>query len=93
MTTILHKDRVIGQLGYKMDDNEKLLILEKRIKEISQDKHDLMDQVIAEVGEEVFYSGEFTHELMPTIDNLRLATNALMTERRLLRESLGYDII
>ena len=93
MIMIFTHDKGLGQEGYKVDDKEKLFILEKRIKEISQDKHDLMDQVIAEVGEEVFYSGEFTHELMPTIDNLRLATNALMTERRLLRESLGYDII
>lgn len=87
------QSKVHGQRGSNMEDKEKLFILEKRIKEISQDKHELMDIVIAEVGEEVFYSGNFTHELMPTIDNLRLTTNALMTERRLLRESLGYDII
>lgn len=68
-------------------------MLEKRIKELSLDKHSLMDIVISEVGEEAFFSGEFTHELMPAIDNLRLSTNALMTERRLLREFLGYDTI
>jgi hypothetical protein len=84
---------VHGQEEYKMTDQEKLYFLEKRIKEISEDKHHLMDMVLSDVGEEAFYFGEFTHELIPTIDSLRLSTNALMTERRLLRESLGYDII
>jgi hypothetical protein len=76
-----------------MTDKEKLFFLEKRIKELSIDKHQLMEIVIDEVGEQTFYYEDFTHELMETINDLRLATNALMTERRLLRESLGYDII
>lgn len=76
-----------------MDDKEKLLLLENRIKELSLDKDNLLETVILDIGEENYYSGNFQHELMETINDARLKINALMTERRHLRESLGYDII
>lgn len=87
------QEQLPGRLGFKMDDKEKLFILEERIKNLSSDKDSLMEIIISDVGEEKYYSGNFEHEALDTVNNLRLKINSLMIERGYLRKSLGYDII